>query len=124
VERVKQLFDKKENRLREESSKAKHQVEQLSTARAGLEAQVQQLQSQLDDAARELNQQQREAAAALSQAATAAQQLAAAQTEAARQRSRVAEVEGEMRQLLEAVESQKAASNAKMRQLASLLQDM
>jgi leucine-rich repeat/coiled-coil domain-containing protein 1 len=82
------------------------------------------LQAQLDDTARDLQQQRREAEAASQEASGALQRAAAASQEASRQRARVAEVEGEMRELLAAVEAQKATNAAKMRQLATLLHDM
>lgn len=59
------------------------------------------------------------------QAAAAALEAAArAQAEAARSSAKLAEVEEEMRGLLEAVERQKLASMSKMRQLASFLTDL
>lgn len=87
-------------------------------------SQVLELQAQLDDTARELQQQRRDAEGAAQEASSALQRASAASQEASRQRARVAEVEGEMRELLAAVEAQKAANAAKMRQLATLLHDM
>lgn len=61
---------------------------------------------------------ERGAAKAASEAAGRSQQ------ECNRLNQRLAEMEDEMKQLLVAVEKQKATSSAKMKQLASLLQDL
>lgn len=86
--------------------------------------QVAELQTQLTDAAHALEQQRRTAAQASAGASAATAKLTASQEEADRQAARVVEVEQEMQALLTAVEAQKAASTAKMRQLASLLHEV
>jgi leucine-rich repeat/coiled-coil domain-containing protein 1 len=86
--------------------------------------QVQELEAQLAAAHAQLEQ-HRQAASQSARAAAAAKAAAAAsEAEAASQAARATEIEREMRELLGVVEAQKAASAAKMRQLASLLQDM
>lgn len=86
--------------------------------------QVHEQDAQLSSLKHQLEQ-QRQAAAQSTKAAAAAQAAAAAaEAEAAAQAGRVSEVEHEMAQLLAAVEAQKEAAANKMRQLASLLQDM
>jgi leucine-rich repeat/coiled-coil domain-containing protein 1 len=85
---------------------------------------VKELQEQLSLLSNQLDQQRQAAAAASKAAATAQAAAAAAQAEASSHVARVGEVEGEMAQLLAVVEAQKAASAAKMRQLACLLQDL
>lgn len=87
-------------------------------------SQVKELQEQLGVLSSQLDQQRQAAAAASKAAASAQAAAAAAQAEASSHAARVSEVEGEMTQLLAVVEAQKAASAAKMRQLACLLQEM
>jgi leucine-rich repeat/coiled-coil domain-containing protein 1 len=86
--------------------------------------QVKKLQEQLNLLSNQLDQQRQAAAAASKAAASAQAAAAAAQAESSSHAARVGEVEGEMAQLLAVVEAQKAASAAKMRQLACLLQDL
>jgi leucine-rich repeat/coiled-coil domain-containing protein 1 len=86
--------------------------------------QVKELQEQLTLLSSQLEQQRQTAAAAFKAAAKAQAAAAAAKAEANSHAARVSEVEGEMAQLLAVVEAQKAASAAKMRQLACLLQEM
>lgn len=81
--------------------------------------QLSELRARLDAAAGDAERQRRAAAQAAAEAAAAAAQDTAASADA-----RVADVEREMAALLAAVEAQKAAANAKMRQLASLLHEM
>lgn len=82
------------------------------------------LKAQLAAAKDQLEQQRQTSAQAVRRAAAAEAAASAAEAEASTQAARVAEVEKEMGQLLAVVEAQKAASAMKMRQLASLLQDM
>jgi leucine-rich repeat/coiled-coil domain-containing protein 1 len=85
---------------------------------------VVELKAQLAAAKEQLDHQRQTAAQAVKRAAAAEAAAAAADGDAKAQAARVAEVEKEMGQLLAVVEAQKAASAMKMRQLASLLQDM
>ncbi|EFJ51748.1 hypothetical protein VOLCADRAFT_56822 [Volvox carteri f. nagariensis] len=131
VDRVQVLFEKRAQQLRDERDTARSDATAAAAARATAESrlgeasgridrlmkELDNARAQLEDAAMQLED-QRHAAAAASEAA------AARGAEAARLSARVAEVEGEMRQLLEAVERQKASSAHKMRQLASLLQEL
>lgn len=89
-----------------------------------LPSQVVELRAQLSAAKEQLEHQRQTAAQAVKRAATAEAAASAAQADASTQAARVAEVESEMGQLLAVVEAQKAASAMKMRQLASLLQEM
>lgn len=86
--------------------------------------QVGELRSRLEGAVSDAERQRRTAAQAAAAQAAAEAAATAAQESAARADARVAEVEREMAGLLSAVEAQKAASAAKMRQLASLLHEM
>ncbi|GIL71038.1 hypothetical protein Vretifemale_1676 [Volvox reticuliferus] len=131
VDRVQVLFEKRAQMLRDERDAARSDATTVATARAVAEsrlaeagsridhlmAELDHARAQLEDAALQLEEQRR--------AVASANEAAAARgAEAARLGARVAEVEHEMRQLLEAVERQKASSAHKMRQLASLLQDL
>lgn len=82
------------------------------------------MKAQLSAAKEQLEHQRQTAAQAVQRAAAAEAAASIAEADAAAQAARVAEVEKEMGQLLAVVEAQKAASAMKMRQLASLLQDM
>jgi leucine-rich repeat/coiled-coil domain-containing protein 1 len=85
---------------------------------------VVEFKAQLSAAKDGLEQQRQLATQAVKRAAAAEAAATAAQADASVQAARVAEVEQEMGQLLAVVEAQKAASAMKMRQLATLLQDM
>lgn len=89
-----------------------------------LSLQVVELQAQLSAAKEQLDHQRQTAAQAIKRAAAAEAAASAAEADAGVQAARVAEVEKEMGQLLAVVEAQKAASAMKMRQVASLLQDL
>jgi len=91
---------------------------------AQLLAQATELKAQLTAAKEQLEQQRQAAVQAVKRAAAAEAAATAAEAEASTQAARVAEVEKEMGQLLAVVEAQKTASAIKMRQLATLLQDM
>jgi leucine-rich repeat/coiled-coil domain-containing protein 1 len=124
VERVKVLFDQKEGRLRSERDAAQRQLQHLQAAQEDWEAQGAELKAQLAAAKEQLEHQRQTAAQAVKRAAAAEAAATGAEADASAQAARVAEVEKEMGQLLAVVEAQKAASAVKMRQLASLLQDM
>jgi leucine-rich repeat/coiled-coil domain-containing protein 1 len=124
VARVKVLFESKEARLRSERDAARRQLEAAEAARDGLDAQVSEMRARLDAAVLDAERQRRAAAAATAAAAEAQAAAAAASEGAERAESRAAEVEREMAGLLSVVEAQKAASAAKMHQLASLLHEM
>ncbi|KXZ43849.1 hypothetical protein GPECTOR_79g128 [Gonium pectorale] len=128
VDRVKELFEKREQRLRDERDAARVDAEaareaaasQVADANARLDRlshELERARGQLEDAALQLEEQRRVAM----QANGAAAERAA---ESQRLSGRVAELEAEMRGLLEAVERHKATSAHKMRQLASLLQEL
>ncbi|GFR43792.1 hypothetical protein Agub_g4909 [Astrephomene gubernaculifera] len=131
VDRVKGLFEKREQRLRDERDAARADAEMAAAARDTAEARLAESGARLERLARELEHargQLEDAAAQLEEqqraAVQAEEQAAARGVEVQRLTARVAEVEGEMRQLLEAVERQKVSSAHKMRQLASLLQEL
>lgn len=90
----------------------------------GVLLQAVELKAQIAAAKEQLEQQRQAAAQAVKRAAAAEAAAAAAEADASTQAARAVEVEKEMGQLLAVVEAQKAASAMKMRQLASLLQDM
>lgn len=125
------LFEKREQRIREERDAARADAATAAEAAAAAEARAAEAAVRHDRLARELEHargQLEDAAVQLTEArraaAEAGEAAAARGAEAARLAARVGEVEGEMRALLEAVERQKASSVVKMRQLASLLQDL
>ncbi len=124
MERVKVMFETKEGRLRDEHDAAHRQLASVAAARDVLEGQVEELRGRCEEAAEQLDAARRSAKAAGAAAAAAVAEREEARGEAARAAARAEEVEGEMRALLAAVEAQKAASAAKMRQLATLLHDM
>ncbi|PNH07526.1 Leucine-rich repeat and coiled-coil domain-containing protein 1 [Tetrabaena socialis] len=131
VDRVKGLLENREQRLRDQRDAARGDAEAALAGRDAAAArladalargerlarEVEHARGQLEDAAVQLEAQRRAAAEAGGEAA-------AAGAEAARLGARVAEVEEEMRGLLVAVERQKASAAHKMKQLASLLQEL
>ncbi|KAF5839521.1 hypothetical protein DUNSADRAFT_592 [Dunaliella salina] len=117
VERVKGLFEKREGRVREERDAAQADAERARKACGIAEVHLAEAAARGDTLAAELHKERQAAAAALEASARA-------QAEADRLSIKLAEVEGEMRTLLDAVERQKLASVTKMRQLASFLTDL
>jgi leucine-rich repeat/coiled-coil domain-containing protein 1 len=124
VARVKELFDQKEGRLRGERDAAQRQLAEASAHLDELQEQVRELRAQLSAARDQADQQRAAAGAAIKRAAAAEAAAGAAEADASAQAARASEVEQEMSELLAVVEAQKAASAAKMRQLATLLHDM
>ncbi|KAL3146280.1 hypothetical protein ABBQ32_002981 [Trebouxia sp. C0010 RCD-2024] len=117
VDRVKGLFEQKEARLTSERDSAKAAAQQLAREQEGLIQKLHKLEHELQHLPGAL-----EAEKAKSQAVE--QACHQAQEDAKRCVKRLNQVEDEMRELLSVMEQQKASSAAKVKQLATILQDM
>eukprot|EP00884_Botryococcus_braunii_P023343 jgi/Botrbrau1/9693/Bobra.0201s0023.1 len=117
VQRVKDMFREKEQTLIVERDAAQAKGEAAQTDLASLRPRIAMLESQLASLPQELEAERAKAKLATDSEARAKEEAAAA---GKRQR----QVEGEMRALLTSLERQKAASAAKVKQLASVIQDL
>jgi leucine-rich repeat/coiled-coil domain-containing protein 1 len=117
VDRVKGMFEAREARLRDERDAARRDARDARDAAEAADMRTRSLEAQLSEAAAGLQ-------AAVSDASTARAAAEGAGADAASARAKVAEAEEEMRALLGAVERQKTSSASKMKQLATILQDL
>ncbi|KAK9835685.1 hypothetical protein WJX74_005864 [Apatococcus lobatus] len=117
VDRVKGMFEEKEKRLTADAQAAQRDAEAAKVSQKSSAAAQHEAENQLRTIAEQL-QKEREGVKSVKA------QLVGSQAEAARACGRVVQVEHEMRKLLSAMERQKSASAAKMKQLAIVLSEL
>ncbi len=111
------LFEEREARLRDERNVARQQAKEAGLEREAADGRARDLAQKVESLSKDY-----ENAQAQTLAAQAMERRA--QAEASALAARLAELEDEMRQLMAVVEQQKQHSASKMKQLATLLQDL